>query len=319
MRLGVEQLGHLRVVLEVGARRVAPRVAAAAVLLAEQARRASGRPRRRSPTPRGCGGARARRAPRPSRRRGRAAAGSPGTGSRRTARRSRSRHRRAHRDDVEGGVVDLARRRPAGRSRRCRGTAPCAGAGSRSAVTRPSACSSFQTTRSLPSPFAGEVAVHDLGHEQAVGLAPRASCVAQHRPDAGLELLVGLAAALLGPELPLVAEQRGLVDVGRDVVERDALDDRRAEERRHEHRVVGRRPRATAPGASTAASSFARAARSRQHRDPPAPRPKSGSSSPRALAAPSGGPSCGGPRTRPCRRTAGRRRPRGGRARRRCG
>ena len=34
--VGAEQLGHLRVVLEVGARGVAPRVAAAAVLLAEQ-------------------------------------------------------------------------------------------------------------------------------------------------------------------------------------------------------------------------------------------------------------------------------------------
>jgi hypothetical protein len=35
--VGVEQLGHRGVVLEVGAGRVAPRVAAAAVLLAEQA------------------------------------------------------------------------------------------------------------------------------------------------------------------------------------------------------------------------------------------------------------------------------------------
>jgi hypothetical protein len=56
--LGVEQLGHRLVVLEVRAGRVAPRVAAAAVLLAEQAGHGGrARPRRRSPTPRGCGGA----------------------------------------------------------------------------------------------------------------------------------------------------------------------------------------------------------------------------------------------------------------------
>ena len=38
--------------------------------------------------------------------------------------------------------------------------------------------------------------------------------------------------------LPLVAEQRGLVHVARDVVDREALDHARAGERRHEDRVV---------------------------------------------------------------------------------
>ena len=64
------------------------------------------------------------------------------------------------------------------------------------------------------------------------------NCCAQGGPDAVLELFVGLA--VFRAELPLVAEQRGLVDVRRDVVERDALDDARADERRHEHLVVER-------------------------------------------------------------------------------
>ena len=49
---------------------------------------------------------------------------------------------------------------------------------------------------------------------------------------------VSFAVRLLGAELPLVAEQRRLVDVRRDVVEGDALHDLRAGERRHEDRVV---------------------------------------------------------------------------------
>ena len=53
----LEQLGDLGLVLEVGARRVAPRVARRRGTAGGTARRASGRPRRRSPTPRGCGGA----------------------------------------------------------------------------------------------------------------------------------------------------------------------------------------------------------------------------------------------------------------------
>ena len=69
-----------------------------------------------------------------------------------------------------------------------------------------------------------EVAVDDLRDEQAAGLG-LGQLLAELRADAVLELVVGLA--VLGPELPLVAEQRRLVDVGGDVVERDALDDLR--------------------------------------------------------------------------------------------
>ena len=83
----------------------------------------------------------------------------------------------------------------------------------------------------------GEVAVDDLGHQHA-GRLGLGQLLAQRRPDAGLEGLV-VVLAPLGPELPLVAEQRGLVDVAGDLVDGDALDDLRAEERRHEHRVVG--------------------------------------------------------------------------------
>jgi hypothetical protein len=61
---------------------------------------------------------------------------------------------------------------------------------------------------------------------------------AERGPDARLEVLVVLAR--LGPELPLVAEQGGLVDVARDVVERDALGDPRTDERRREDLRVGR-------------------------------------------------------------------------------
>ena len=50
--------------------------------------------------------------------------------------------------------------------------------------------------------------------------------------------LVGIALAAVGPELPLVAEQRRGVDEGGDLVEGDALHDLGAEERWHEHRVV---------------------------------------------------------------------------------
>ena len=82
-----------------------------------------------------------------------------------------------------------------------------------------------------------EVAPRDRGHEPALGLRA-VELGAQGRADPRLELVVGLAA--LGPELPLVAEERGLVDEPGDLVERDALRDTRAEERRREDRhVVG--------------------------------------------------------------------------------
>ena len=51
----------------------------------------------------------------------------------------------------------------------------------------------------------------------------RGELLAEHGPQPSLELLVGLA--VLRTELPLVAEQGGLVDVGGDVVEREALHD----------------------------------------------------------------------------------------------
>ncbi len=86
--VGAEQAGDGGVVLQVGAGRVAPRVAAAAVLLAEETAQGRARPRRRSPTRCGSGGASTRPALRPSRRRDRGAAGTPGSGCRRRAGRS---------------------------------------------------------------------------------------------------------------------------------------------------------------------------------------------------------------------------------------
>ena len=82
-----------------------------------------------------------------------------------------------------------------------------------------------------------EVPVDDLGHEHAAGLR-LGQVLAEHGPDPGLEVLVALAG--LGPVLPLVAEQRGLVDVDRDVVQRQPLHDLAADERRPEDGVVGR-------------------------------------------------------------------------------
>ncbi len=69
-----------------------------------------------------------------------------------------------------------------------------------------------------------EVAPHDRGDEPALGLRD-VELRAQRGADALLEVVVGLADRLVGTELPLVAEQRGLVDVPGDVVERDALRD----------------------------------------------------------------------------------------------
>src|SRR5204863_1045920 len=63
---------------------------------------------------------------------------------------------------------------------------------------------------------------------------------AQDRPDPLLEFGVVLLDRLIGPELPLVAEQRGLVEEGCDVVERDALRDAWPEEWRLEDLDVGR-------------------------------------------------------------------------------
>ena len=82
----------------------------------------------------------------------------------------------------------------------------------------------------------GEVAVGHLGDEQVVG-AGRGELLAERGPEPLLERRVVLAG--LGAELPLVAEERRLVDIGGDVVERDALDDLGAQERRDEHLVVG--------------------------------------------------------------------------------
>ena len=67
-----------------------------------------------------------------------------------------------------------------------------------------------------------EVAVDDLRHEHARRLG-RGELLAERRADAGLELVVALRLAvgvLLRAELPLVAVQRGLVDVLGDLVER---------------------------------------------------------------------------------------------------
>ncbi len=83
---------------------------------------------------------------------------------------------------------------------------------------------------------AGVVAVDHLGDQEVVG-AGLGQLLAQVGAQALLELVVGLA--VFGAEAPLVAEQRRLVEVGGDVVERDALDHAAAGERRHVDRVVG--------------------------------------------------------------------------------
>ena len=97
----------------------------------------------------------------------------------------------------------------------------------------------------------------------------------------------------------------------------DALDDPRAEERRHEHLVVGRDRRASAPGSVDAVDVVGALRRARAASRPVGTRPKSGSSLAAALHRPSRrSMRRAGPRTRPCRRTGGPRRPRAGRARR---
>ncbi len=153
--VGAEQRGDGGVVLEVGARRVAPRVAAAAVLLAEQpadrrAVLADEPPLLADPL-----------VPVLGERLGHLDAEAVQqqvllvlVGGEQPGRLLAD--RRAHRDDVEGGVVDLAgldrpeevgdaqeRRRPAG-------------AGSGSGPPRSVRDSSVHTTRSSPSPLAGK-------------------------------------------------------------------------------------------------------------------------------------------------------------------
>ena len=126
--VGAEQAGHGGVVLQIGARRIAPRVAPAAVLLAEQA--ADGRAVLGGEAPLLADAV----VPVLGQRLGHlhaeavqhqvvlvAVLGEQGG--------RRLRHRRAHGDDVEGGVVDLAGGDRAGRSRRCTATAPDAGGG----------------------------------------------------------------------------------------------------------------------------------------------------------------------------------------------
>ncbi|CAB4949125.1 unannotated protein [freshwater metagenome] len=84
-----------------------------------------------------------------------------------------------------------------------------------------------------------EVAVDDL-RNQHVGSFCLGKLRSKHRANAVLELFVGFSDTVIcfGTELPLIAEQSGFVDVGRDVVDRDALDDLGAEERGSEDLVV---------------------------------------------------------------------------------
>ena len=146
-----------------------------------------------------------------------------GTRWRRTAGR-RLADRRAHRDDVERGVVELI--------------GPTRPARKKSAMHRNGATLLAWVVEAgrlggarLVGPHdevvavavGGEVAVDHLRHEHA-GRLGGGELLAERRPDARLELVVGLrtrpSASRLGPELPLVAEQRRLVDVLGDVVER---------------------------------------------------------------------------------------------------
>ena len=122
MRSMLEQLVELRLVLEVGARGVAPRVARAAVLLAEQAGERRAVLVGEAPLLADAA------VPQLGERLGHldrepvAAAGTPGSGRRRTAR-ARARWRaRPTVTTWNAGVVGVAATRPAGRSRRCRGS-----------------------------------------------------------------------------------------------------------------------------------------------------------------------------------------------------
>ena len=63
-----------------------------------------------------------------------------------------------------------------------------------------------------------------MGYEHATGLG-LVELLTQYGADPALELLVVLA--LLGPVLPLIAEQGGLVEVAGDVVDGEPLDDAR--------------------------------------------------------------------------------------------
>ena len=81
----------------------------------------------------------------------------------------------------------------------------------------------------------GEPSIGDLGNQEP-RLGGEGQLVAQVRADTGAEFLVGFA--ILGAELPLIAEQGRLVEVGGDLVDGDALGDLGAESRRLRDRVV---------------------------------------------------------------------------------
>jgi len=81
----------------------------------------------------------------------------------------------------------------------------------------------------------GEVAVHQLRHEDAARLGLR-QLRAQLGADSRLEVVVVLA--VVRAVLPLVAEQSGLVHELGDLVDAETFHHARAEEWRHEHPVV---------------------------------------------------------------------------------
>ena len=81
----------------------------------------------------------------------------------------------------------------------------------------------------------GVVAPDDLGDEERLLLGD-AQLLAQRRADAFLEGRVVLA--VLRAKAPLIAKERGQVEVLADLVDRHALGDATAEERRREERVV---------------------------------------------------------------------------------
>ena len=320
MRSALEELDHLGVVLEVAGRPGSPRSSARPGTSGGTGRSGWGRPRRRSPAPRGCGGASTRPAPRPSPRRGRAGTGTAGTRRPANSRAASSDTREPHGDHLEAGVVLLAGvDRAEEVAMHSHGSSVWRGKAKRiRSVVR---LSSVQMTRSSPSALAAKWPQATWGTSSCSALALASSSRRQAR-DPVLEGRVVLAA--LGPEAPLVAEERRLVEVGGDVVDGHALGHPAAEERRREQRVVvghlGRPGRqGLAPGARLLGGLLAQLALARTEVAAAEGRAELRVVLARLRSARPGGPWCAGPRRRPCRRRGGRRRPCGGRARRRCG
>ena len=221
---GLEQLGHLLVVFEVGARRVPPRVAPTAVLLAEQAVEVGAvlvhePPLGADPL-----------VPVLGQRFGHLHANAVHhevllvlVGGEQFG--GAVRHLLAHGHDVEGGVVGLTGldgpEQVSDAQPRCFALARV---GEAHALGGPGVVGPHHQIVAVA--VHTEVAVHQLRDQQPFGLGP-VELLAQHRGHALFEVGVAFHTAvgpLFGTELPLVAEQGGGVDERGDVVNGDALD-----------------------------------------------------------------------------------------------